>query len=122
MGHRTLPTECQHGRIIDWGDFGPSSGERDDPCEPCPDCEEDKWVECSCGKVRHVDDRPLIARMSCCKTCGMEACRALDRCPETVPVPGGSSACRLGWRHQGRCEPFDIAGILQRVQEEKDEK
>lgn len=33
MGGRTMPTECRHGRIIDWGDFGP-----DDP-EHCPDCE-----------------------------------------------------------------------------------
>lgn len=36
MGSRTMPTECEHGRTIDWGDFGPDD---DSQPEPCPDCE-----------------------------------------------------------------------------------
>lgn len=32
---RTLPAECEHGRIFDWGDFG---GEDSQP-ESCPDCD-----------------------------------------------------------------------------------
>ena len=32
---RTLPTECEHGTVIDWGDFGPEDG---DAPPPCPDC------------------------------------------------------------------------------------
>jgi hypothetical protein len=48
MGSRTLPTECHHGRTVDWGDFGPCQGycyENGHPSskcpdyEPCPDCE-----------------------------------------------------------------------------------
>lgn len=33
---RTLPQECEHGRTVDWGDFGPDDDSRP---EPCPDCE-----------------------------------------------------------------------------------
>lgn len=45
MGGRTLPTECKHGRIIDWGDFAP--GDRTEPY--CPDCaskahKENPWI------------------------------------------------------------------------------
>ena len=38
MGSRTLPTECPHGVVIDWGDFGPSNGEENDPTEDCEEC------------------------------------------------------------------------------------
>lgn len=51
MGSRTLPSECAHGQVIDWGDFGPQNEPADDApweewavwrslqCPPCPDCE-----------------------------------------------------------------------------------
>lgn len=33
---RTLPSECEHGVIVDWGDFGPRPG----VAHPvCPECE-----------------------------------------------------------------------------------
>lgn len=48
---RTLPTECEHGTIVDWGDFGPciDGCEREHPeyvddCpnfEVCPECVDD---------------------------------------------------------------------------------
>ncbi|MEM9468307.1 MAG: hypothetical protein AAGA90_23265 [Actinomycetota bacterium] len=38
MGGRTMPTECEHGHTVDWGDFGdpeqPYGG-----ATPCPHCE-----------------------------------------------------------------------------------
>lgn len=66
---RTMPTECEHGNVIDWGDFGPhpdgcpgmDGDYRQDPycvgCFPvCPKCEGDDatrtglTVECDvCG-------------------------------------------------------------------------
>ncbi len=35
---RTLPTECEHGVVIDWGDFGPS----DDARPSCARCDADR--------------------------------------------------------------------------------
>jgi hypothetical protein len=40
---RYMPTECQHGTVVDWGDFG-----------PCQDCN------------KHGDDCPNFAD---CKLC-----------------------------------------------------
>lgn len=35
MMGRMLPLDCEHGNVIDWGDFGP-----DDDSQPtCPECE-----------------------------------------------------------------------------------
>lgn len=39
MGSRVLPTECPHGRVLDWGDFGPSSGNEWDEPQGCDVCE-----------------------------------------------------------------------------------
>lgn len=36
---RTMPTECWHGRIIDWGDFGPGDDDEPDEPEGCEQCE-----------------------------------------------------------------------------------
>lgn len=38
---RTLPLECEHGNIIDWGDFGPDDGR----LPACDQCERDglRW-------------------------------------------------------------------------------
>lgn len=60
---RTLPTECEHGNIIDMGVFGKCEDCSNHPDEPCPDvreCEEceliiaidaiiDYWQECKYG-------------------------------------------------------------------------
>lgn len=44
---RTMPTECEHGEIVDWGDFGPCQGDcdHDDDCpnfQDCPDCTKER--------------------------------------------------------------------------------
>lgn len=62
MGSRTLPTECQHGVVIDHGDFGPCQDCDDHDLGDCPnfvDCE-----QCS-GETaqRRSDDRELAARV-----------------------------------------------------------
>lgn len=30
-----MPTECEHGKIVDWGDFGPSEGAAGERCVEC---------------------------------------------------------------------------------------
>lgn len=37
MGSRIMPTECVHGRIVDWGDFAPNPDRTQDGvgCEEC---------------------------------------------------------------------------------------
>ncbi|HMG44597.1 MAG TPA: hypothetical protein VK611_24905 [Acidimicrobiales bacterium] len=35
---RTLPTECPHGRTLDWGDFGPDPDDGSVGAEHCPWC------------------------------------------------------------------------------------
>lgn len=44
VGSRTLPTECPHGVVLDWGDFGPSSGNEYDPGNECRRCDEEAWL------------------------------------------------------------------------------
>lgn len=39
MGSRTLPTDCPHGRTLDWGDFGPGPGDGTVGAEHCPECQ-----------------------------------------------------------------------------------
>lgn len=36
MGSRVLPTECKHGTVLDWGDFGPCQDCDEHDGEPCP--------------------------------------------------------------------------------------
>lgn len=36
MGSRMLPTECKHGTVLDWGDFGPCQDCDEHDGEPCP--------------------------------------------------------------------------------------
>jgi hypothetical protein len=36
---RTLPFECEHGRITDWGDFGPDPDDGSVGAESCEECE-----------------------------------------------------------------------------------
>lgn len=40
---RSIPTECPHGKIIDWGDFGPDDG-LTEGCDVC-DIPPEKTVE-----------------------------------------------------------------------------
>lgn len=35
---RDLPIECSHGKVIDWGDFGPDSTDGSVGTEWCPRC------------------------------------------------------------------------------------
>lgn len=41
MGGRTIPVECPHGAVVDWGDFGPDDADR------CDECDRDRlaWTE-----------------------------------------------------------------------------
>lgn len=88
------------------------------------------WATCSCGKERYVSAldvdpelaamRLKLAAMSVCDRCSAEMHRAEDSCPESVPLPrNGSSMCRLGWDHEGRCEPIvtdeDLAEVMRRL-------
>ena len=45
MGSRTLPTECKHGRILDWGDFGPDPDDGSFNAESCSECESDELYD-----------------------------------------------------------------------------
>lgn len=64
------------------------------------------WQTCSCGKERHL--RGLLAHIpQLCRACSHDIYEHLDQCSETVPVPGGSSACGLPLRHTGRCRPIE---------------
>lgn len=35
---RTMPVECDHGVIFDWGDFGPDPDDSSAGVEECPQC------------------------------------------------------------------------------------
>lgn len=39
---RMLPQECEHGRIIDWGDFGSENGGDEEYCAECEDAEREE--------------------------------------------------------------------------------
>lgn len=32
---RMMPTHCPHGKVMDWGDFGPDDEAEPQPCEAC---------------------------------------------------------------------------------------
>ena len=38
MGSRTLPMECEHGKVFDWGDFGPNQDDPYEGIQPCHEC------------------------------------------------------------------------------------
>lgn len=38
MGSRTMPTECEHGKVLDWGDFGSDPDDGSVGAEPCEIC------------------------------------------------------------------------------------
>lgn len=85
------------------------------------------WAPCpSCGKVREgfvrdgsdspdlVESYRKLMAVSLCKACEMEHATERDACPEHVTIndPGarGTSACRLTWKHEGRCQPWSDDG------------
>jgi hypothetical protein len=47
---RTMPTECEHGNVIDWGDFGPEDG----PLPECPECEDRSALVLTEGEWRDL--------------------------------------------------------------------
>lgn len=45
---RTMPTECEHGKILDWGDFGgPDSTPQD-----CDECERKRQLMAIVNEAR----------------------------------------------------------------------
>lgn len=64
---RTMPTECEHGEIVDWGDFGPCQDCDEHPDDDCPnfrDCRQCKPLLGNLGRVEpgsvlHIADANL---------------------------------------------------------------
>src|SRR5690606_8766791 len=48
---RTMPTECDHGVVVDWGDFGPE----DEEAPRCVDCDQEKIVGKLVGREVRAD-------------------------------------------------------------------
>jgi hypothetical protein len=52
-----MPYECEHGLILDWGDFGDDrTPEHCDVCQPyeCGNCERCRWQpDADCGIAEH---------------------------------------------------------------------
>lgn len=77
-----------------------------------------RWVTCpECFKERQVGHRDFpktaemflsIAEHTLCHACSDDFARERDTCPETVSWEQGVSACRLHYRHLGRCQPYDF--------------
>lgn len=40
MGSRTMPFECEHGLILDWGDFGPDPDDGSVGAQRCDECDQ----------------------------------------------------------------------------------
>lgn len=40
---RMMPVECEHGRILDWGDFG-GEDSKPETCETCEACDADLYL------------------------------------------------------------------------------
>lgn len=47
MGSRMIPVECPHGRIVDWGDFGPDQNDGSVGAEECLEC----WPLTDCEDI-----------------------------------------------------------------------
>lgn len=45
MAGRTMPTECPHSVVSDWGDFGPDPHDSSVGTEGCPECDEELIAE-----------------------------------------------------------------------------
>jgi hypothetical protein len=40
---RSMPVECEHGVVVDWGDFGPRHDDSQQGLVPCEKCEADEY-------------------------------------------------------------------------------
>ena len=72
MGSRTLPTECEHGVVVDFGDFGPCDDCNEHELGDCPNfqtCDEceSNWKQhdhdVAVGRIRRL---PLAERIAAC--------------------------------------------------------
>lgn len=45
MGGRTLPVECEHGVVADWGDFGPDPDDGQVGVHPCIVCMAEEYIK-----------------------------------------------------------------------------
>lgn len=78
---------------------------------PCPNCGKERQRFCRDGErsAELVEGYRKLMAISVCRACEMEHSIERDACPESVTIYGGGrgvSACRLGWKHEGRCEPW----------------
>lgn len=46
---RMLPVECEHGIVVDWGDFGPDENDGTAGTKPCAECEAQR------SRSAHID-------------------------------------------------------------------
>lgn len=82
------------------------------------------WAECpTCHKVRQLVRRKgdtdemfalwvKLAERSLCTACSMDVHVKQNTCPDAVSDDHGVSGCKLGWHHEGRCEPeFTLAEL-----------
>jgi hypothetical protein len=80
------------------------------------------WISCRCGKISFhrvwettqelADARFKLQGIAACKVCEADVNQAMDMCPETTVSEGGVAACRLGYRHVGRCVPYEYPAEL----------
>lgn len=79
------------------------------------------WTTCHCGKEHHVYTRQpshesarkllWFKSIGLCRSCEAERAQQMDKCPESVPLPNGVSACRLSYAHTGRCKPWEFTDV-----------
>lgn len=107
---RLMPVECQHGHVIDYGDFG-DDNEPYGGATPCPQCESGRTTY---HGARDVDDAMRIAQAAiryCAardtflkSTSRAEARKALDNALEVLMVQAGFDdeplRLELGHRHE----------------------
>lgn len=86
----------------------------------------ERAVECRCGKrwfpTRYrntdmADFETRLAEMSLCQACSMDVHKAMDMCPESVPMQNGISACSLPWHHSGECVPMMTPENVEQIKE-----
>lgn len=58
MGYRQLPDECDHGRVMDWGDFGPDPDDGSVGAQECPECDAELEASMEASR-RAVADRAV---------------------------------------------------------------
>ena len=109
MGSRTIPTYCDHGNVIDWGDFGPMD---DTKARTCPICELEAenaklrellsrvrpWLPGGAlGDVFRVQIDALLEPKDEPKPLE-ELCHGMGKYPESLPCPECAGSGDLRWR------------------------